>query len=381
MGSDAKVVDIFEMVSVHPDNPAIEVGILEPRVSWLRSWLPFLKWAPTSPEQLKEAEEELLRFVKTESTGFYVNIGTVNGEECRIWTRRFGPVGSRKIPLVMIHGMGAGVAMFALNFDSLSKERQVYAIDLPGFARSSRVQFSSEPSEIEEQYTTCIEEWRKKMGLKSMNLLGHSFGGHLTALYALKHPENINVAILADPWGMTERPSEVVPRRNIPVWVKMLASILQHFNPLWGLRASGPAGPWLVTRMRPDLMRKYEDLLGTGKSSLISSYLFHCNAHNPTGESAFHRLMSGFGWANNPIMPRLKHLDSEVQLRVLYGSKTWMTHLQKSDFDEKGVTANVEVDYIEDAGHHIYADQYESFNTKVNQILSEKDAGVEINIS
>ena len=37
-----------------------------------------------------------------------------------------------------------------------------------------------------------------------------------------------------------------------------------------------------------------------------------------------------------------------------------MTQLQKTDFEEKGVTANVEVDYIEDAGHHIYADQYES---------------------
>ena len=52
-----------------------------------------------------------------------------------------------------------------------------------------------------------------------------------------------------------------------------------------------------------------------------------------------------------------------------------MTKLQKTDFEEKGVTANVEVDYIEDAGHHIYADQYESFNTKVNQILLEKDLG------
>ncbi len=35
-------------------------------------------------------------------------------------------------PLVMIHGMGAGLGFFSLNFDKLVKDRTVYAIDLPG---------------------------------------------------------------------------------------------------------------------------------------------------------------------------------------------------------------------------------------------------------
>ena len=35
-------------------------------------------------------------------------------------------------PLVMIHGMGAGLGFFCLNFDTLAKHRTVYAIDLPG---------------------------------------------------------------------------------------------------------------------------------------------------------------------------------------------------------------------------------------------------------
>ena len=35
-------------------------------------------------------------------------------------------------PLVMVHGMGAGLGFFSLNFDKLAKDRTVYAIDLPG---------------------------------------------------------------------------------------------------------------------------------------------------------------------------------------------------------------------------------------------------------
>jgi abhydrolase domain-containing protein 4 len=271
-------------------NTAIEFDVPEPSDNWLPSWM---SWTPTSQQKVREAEENLMQYVETESIGFYVNIGTVNGEECRIWTRKFGLEGSGDIPLVMIHGMGAGLAMFALNFDSLAKHRVVYAIDLPGFARSSRINFSNDPSEIENEYTKCIERWQKALGLKKINLLGHSFGGYLTALYALKYPENINLAVLADPWGMTERPSEVVPRRKLPVWVKALGSVLQHFNPLAGMRAIGPAGPWLMNKIRPDLKRKYEPLLGTGNSSLMSDYIFHCNAQNPTGESAFTRYTSG----------------------------------------------------------------------------------------
>ena len=63
----------------------------------------------------------------------------------------------------MVHGMAAGVAFFALNVGDLSAERDVYAFDLPGFARSSRPQFSKKPKEVERQYVDAIEEWRKKV--------------------------------------------------------------------------------------------------------------------------------------------------------------------------------------------------------------------------
>ena len=67
----------------------LEPGYLEPRESWFRSWFPYFKWVPSSPKDLKEAEESLLSYVKTPSEGFYVNAGILNGHPCRIWTRKF----------------------------------------------------------------------------------------------------------------------------------------------------------------------------------------------------------------------------------------------------------------------------------------------------
>lgn len=74
----------------------------------------------------------------TPSRGWYVDIGTViNGNPCRVWTRQFGNLAeaggsAAKVPLVLVHGMAAGIAFFALNVGELSKDRPLYAIDLPG---------------------------------------------------------------------------------------------------------------------------------------------------------------------------------------------------------------------------------------------------------
>ena len=62
----------------------------------------------------------------------------------------------------------------------------------------------------------------------SIRQSGHSFGGYLTAAYALKHPERLKSAILADPWGMAPRPTDIKERFNIPFWVGI---IFRNFTP------------------------------------------------------------------------------------------------------------------------------------------------------
>ena len=47
----------FKMVDVAND---YAVETLEPQLSWFHRWFPFLQWSPSSPQDLKIAEEELL---------------------------------------------------------------------------------------------------------------------------------------------------------------------------------------------------------------------------------------------------------------------------------------------------------------------------------
>lgn len=172
-------------------------------------------------------------------------------------------------PLVLLHGFGGGVALWAQNLDSLSSSGPVYALDLLGFGRSSRPHFMSDPEGAEEQFVAALEEWRERVGLEEMVLLGHNLGGYLSAAYTLKYPHRcfvvlvcvfestffmlfINVTLcvsvrrvkhllLVEPWGFPARPHN--PNHNaIPVWIRAMGAVMSPFNPLAGLRLAGPLG-------------------------------------------------------------------------------------------------------------------------------------------
>lgn len=68
----------------------------------------------------------------------------------------------------------------------------------------------------------------------------------------------------------------------------------------------------------------------TGDDNLMAQYIHQCNAQSPTGESAFHAMMSGFGWAKNPMLNRIHELRSDKHITLLYGSRSW---IDKSSWD------------------------------------------------
>ena len=122
--------------------------------------------------------------ITTPYTKQYVFISNGN----KIWTLTFSQNLSQKTPLILLHGFGGGVGLWALNFEDLCENRTVYAFDLLGFGRSSRPQFDTDAEVAENQFVDSIEEWRRKMGLDRMILLGHNLGGFLAAAYSLKYP-------------------------------------------------------------------------------------------------------------------------------------------------------------------------------------------------
>ncbi|XP_021113269.1 1-acylglycerol-3-phosphate O-acyltransferase ABHD5 isoform X3 [Heterocephalus glaber] len=256
---------------------------------WLSGWLP--TWCPTSPLLLKEAEEKMLKCVPCTYQKERVLVSNGN----KIWTLKFSQDISNKTPLILLHGFGGGLGLWALNFGALSADRPVYAFDLLGFGRSSRPRFDSDAEEAENQFVESVEEWRCALGLERMILLGHNLGGFLAAAYALKYPLRVSHLILVEPWGFPERPDLADQDRPIPVWIRALGAALTPFNPLAGLRIAGPFGLSLVQRLRPDFKRKYSSMF---EDDTVAEYIYHCNVQTP-------RRRPGHRWASCLFSPWL----------------------------------------------------------------------------
>lgn len=359
-----------------------------------------LKWCPTSEQDLAKAEAELLSALRRPFKAYFVDIGPgwnrennkirtlemLSEEESKVkkqsdqtsaaittkTAQKTDSTTASKRPLVMVHGFAAGIGTWILNLDTLSTaiKRKIYAFDIIGFARSSRAPFDL-LGDVEDQFVDSIERWRIKMDIDKFILLGHSFGGYLCANYALKYPGRVSHVILADPWGVQERPAS--PNRGtyrFPIWVRVVNSIFQAFNPLAVLRVTGRWGPTLVHKFRRDLEEKFRPKLEDDCCKFLD-YIYHCNAQTPTGETAFKALTLPYGWPKKPLIHKLIDLDESVSLTFIYGSRSWIEKAPGEFLRDCMAPNRVTVHIIEGSGHHVYADKYAEFNELVREACSK----------
>lgn len=328
---------------------------------------PAFHWFRTSRTLLAAAEKKIFSCFKTTPKAMFVNIGSVVGEENNyIRTICFNEESTR-LPIVLVHGFSSGVGLWCLNVHRLASVRPVYAFDVPGFGRSSRPQFSSNAREAESQFVQSIEEWRKQIGLERFVLVGHSMGGFLSCSYALQYPERVAHLILAEPWGFPKADGNGMDAMKIPYVFKFFAHINLRLSLdlLWPLRAAGrPVGPSLIKMFGHDLLSSYINHIDDA-DSVISKYVYHINARNPTGERAFRTMMANFQTAKNPMMERIGSLHRDVSITFIYGGSSWIDRRPGEQVKDIRKDAYVKVKCILDGRHNVHADGFDEFNETV----------------
>jgi len=123
--------------------------------------------------------------------------------------------------VVLLHGWGCDLNIFSKIHYHLEKYFKVYSIDLPGFGKSE------EPDEVwgVEEYTSIIEEFLKLKNIYNPILIGHSFGGRISILFASRNP--VNKLVLIDTAG-------VKPKRKLKYYLKIFSyKIIKHILKLF----------------------------------------------------------------------------------------------------------------------------------------------------
>ncbi|CAI8016211.1 (Lyso)-N-acylphosphatidylethanolamine lipase [Geodia barretti] len=344
----------------------------ERRRSWMSDWLP--SWRPTSEAQLEEAEKNILSSLSSEYRDLYVPIGEGAVIRCLVMEPQ-EPSFPEKTPLVLIHGFGCGIVQFFKNLDHLHRDRRLYALDLPGFARSTRIPFPEEAEAVEAAFVSALERWREGVGLERFVLLGHSLGGFLSLSYSMTHPYRVRHLILDDPWGLVDPIAEEELQQKYSLLFRSILKIASRFKPFDWIRGTGPLGPHILRRSRRDLGRVFrEDFL---------DYVYHSNVQNPTGEEGYFCMQHRFAWAKRPMLHRIgTDLNPDLPVSIIYGARSWVYSLDKSVM-ELFSGARPEGSYVgtylvDDATHHVHAHKPEEFNETVREILEIVDSSADM---
>lgn len=97
--------------------------------------------------------------------------------------------------IVYLHGWGQNIEMMEPIAKPFSKTHRLIIIDLPGFGKSD------EPDEVWdlEEYAKMVHELLEHEGIDRINLIGHSFGGKISIVYATLYPVE-RLMLLASPY-------------------------------------------------------------------------------------------------------------------------------------------------------------------------------------
>lgn len=110
----------------------------------------------------------------------------------------FNPKGAKKT-ILFLHGWGIDGTSFAGLVDRLAaKKYAVCMLDLPGFGQSQvpKTEYNLD------DYARIVSGFVKKIGLKKINLVGHSFGGRITIKLAAADQDFIQKIVLVDAAGI-----------------------------------------------------------------------------------------------------------------------------------------------------------------------------------
>lgn len=228
-------------------------------------------------------------------------------------------------PLILMHGWGCDHNTVRSIAATAAQTHTVYNIDFPGFGGSQ------EPPEVwgVELYTRLIEDLVRKEGLERPVLIGHSFGGRVSILYASRN--EVDKVVLVDAAG-------IKPKRSLKYYLKVYS--FKAGKRFWELLLGKEKAQERVDRMRAKrgssdyagaspMMRRIlskvvnEDL--TDRLPLISAPTLLIWGENDTATpiadaKKMSRLIPGSGLVSFPGCGHYSFLDNPIQFRAVLSS-------------------------------------------------------------
>lgn len=177
--------------------------------------------SPYHPFKTEQAKNEYLRLYDEKAKKWPVMSTTkmVNTFYGQTFVRISGP--ERAAPLVLMHGVGGNSLQWLPNVESLSKHFRIFAVDnVYDNGRSIPTKVMTNAYD----YVNWLSELFDELELQDrINMVGLSYGGWITAQYALKFPNRLDKIVLLAPVGTVAQLS--------PGWIIRAISVAIPLKP------------------------------------------------------------------------------------------------------------------------------------------------------
>jgi pimeloyl-ACP methyl ester carboxylesterase len=102
--------------------------------------------------------------------------------------------------IILVHGLASNAGFWRYNISELAKSYHVIAVDLPGYGKSQKDFYTYNMSFFADQVKRLADE----LHISKFIYIGHSMGGQIGIIFALKYPQYLEKLILASPAGLEE---------------------------------------------------------------------------------------------------------------------------------------------------------------------------------
>jgi len=220
-----------------------------------------------------------------------------------------------------------------------------------------------------------LVELMNEKQIQQLDFVGHSMGGYLSAVYALRHPEHVKHVILVCPAGIGRRPAEWKPPESLRSPWTMRGQMFRFATTVWNwgvtpgsmIRAAGPLGPRLVEGYVRRRFKQGHHLSET-EVDAFQRYMYSVVAARGSGEFALRHILEPFAFPRDPLEDRLHEL--RVPVTFIYGDNDWMdpkaaeramkrlaAAREARGEPKKMAEADLRVIFTPNAGHYNFIDQ------------------------